>query len=265
MVGVLHSGRHGATAQLALSRTRQQAPMCLGAHAPAHFACLVSPGPSLTSCAQAPTEILAEQHFRSLQRLVQDMTREAGRRGETGFRQPRITLVGAGGHDKGGRTRASQWMAGNTWQVTVCLAGRAFLATNASSRLLSTITPAGDWLGDGQGAAADQRAAGEWGDVRGQEGGRRGRGRGLAVLGAALHYWVSRLLLGCSLASWLSQLPANTRRTASLHWLRLPLPPPAAQRHCCGHPRPDQRLHAVQAAGAGGGGRAAQVRVVDHG
>lgn len=48
------------------------------------------PGPSR----QAPTEILAEQHFRTLQRLVQDMTREAGRRGETGFRQPRIERVG---------------------------------------------------------------------------------------------------------------------------------------------------------------------------
>lgn len=135
MVGVLHSGRHGATAQLALSRTRQQAPMCLGAHAPAHFACLVSPGPSLISCAQAPTEILAEQHFRSLQRLVQDMTREAGRRGETGFRQPRITLVGAGGHDKGGEQGLhSGWLAAGgrllyTWldvpphgpQVSRCL------------------------------------------------------------------------------------------------------------------------------------------------
>lgn len=139
--------------------------------------------PSLTStpAPQAPTEILAEQHFRSLQRLVQDMTREAGRRGETGFRQPRITLVGGGiaarGCIRGPMDREARTACEGLLDASVerlacqrlhgcggmwwdCLHGCAPSQHGPSHR------SAGDGLSDRQGAAPDQRAAGERGDVR---------------------------------------------------------------------------------------------------
>lgn len=43
---------------------------------------------------QAPTEILAEQHYRGLQALVQRINRQATRRRLSGFQLPRIALVG---------------------------------------------------------------------------------------------------------------------------------------------------------------------------
>ena len=47
----------------------------------------------LLFCLQAPTEILADQHHRNLQALVQSINRLAGQQGLLGFRQPRIALV----------------------------------------------------------------------------------------------------------------------------------------------------------------------------
>ena len=54
--------------------------------------CLPLPLP-LLFCLQAPTEILADQHHRNLQALVQSINRLAGQQGLLGFRQPRIALV----------------------------------------------------------------------------------------------------------------------------------------------------------------------------
>ena len=46
----------------------------------------------------APTEILAEQHFRNLERLLAHMNRAVSAVGDRGFRLPRIVLVtGSGG------------------------------------------------------------------------------------------------------------------------------------------------------------------------